>query len=333
MTETKRVRLGLVGCGVIARRHGEALRGDARVDWRFVCDPNLDAARSFRETFAPTAEATSDFAAALDRHPLDAVVLCSPNAMHYEQTCTALDRGLHVLCEKPLALRRDHIDAVIARTAQTKRIVSVAHQRRYKSPYVTARRELTEHRDVYGPIRAVHLFLCEHWSQTIVGTWRDDPTQNFGYFGDAGIHMIDVLDFVAGLRARRLYAVSSRRNRRVEIATRVLAELSKGPEQTGSVEFSANFVGDAGHFREDLHFHGERADLLLRDGKLFCCRDGRCEPITDLAPDGDPATAFLDAVVANRPTVSPPEVAIPILAWNTAVMESLKRNEWVDVFT
>lgn len=325
MTETKRVRIGLVGCGVIARRHGEALRGDERVDWKFVCDPNLDAARLFREQFAAAAETTNEFAAALGQHSLDAVILCSPNALHHVQTCAALDRGLHVLCEKPLALRREHVDDVIVRAVQSQRIVSVAHQRRYKTAYVTARRELLAHADVYGPIREVHLFLCENWSQTIVGTWRDDPTQNLGYFGDAGIHLIDAIDFVAGLRARRLYATSDRRNRRVEIVTRVLADFGDG------VNLSAHFVGDAGHFREDLHFHGERADLLIRDGALFRCREGRCEPITDLEPDGNPATAFIDAVLANRPTVSPPDVARPILAWNTAVMESLKRGEWVEV--
>ncbi len=325
MTDSPRVRLGLVGCGVIARRHGEALRGDGRVDWRFVCDPNLAAARSFGEAFAPAAEACTDFTTALARHPLDAVILCSPNALHYEQTIAALGQGLHVLCEKPLALRREHIDDIIHRSAQANRIVSVAHQRRYWSPYVTLRRELLERTDIYGRVRLVHLFLCENWSQTIVGTWRDDPSQNLGYFGDAGIHLIDVLDFVAGLRARRLYAVSDRRNRRVEIATRVVAELTDG------VELSANFIGDAGHFREELNFHGERADLLLRDGNLLRCRDGRVEPLTDLEPNSNPAPAFIDAVLANRPTVSPPEVAIPILGWNTAVMESIRRRDWVDV--
>jgi predicted dehydrogenase len=325
MNAPSKIRLGLVGCGLIARRHAEVLRADARADWRVLCDPNVDSARAFRDAYAPSAEIVADFAEALRCGPLDAVILCSPNSAHYAQTCAALGAGLHVLCEKPLALRRDEIDDVIARTARAGRIVSVAHQRRYKSLYVTARRELHERAESYGPIREVHLFLCEHWSQSIVGTWRDDPTQNYGYFGDAGIHLIDAIDFVAALRPRRLYAVSDRRSRRVEIVTRVLAEM------TGGVGLSAHFVGDAGHLREDLHFHCERGDLLVRDEKLFRCQAGRCEPIVDLVPDAHPTTAFLDAVANGRPTVSTPEVAIPILAWNRAVMNSLQRREWVDV--
>lgn len=318
-------RIGLVGCGLIARRHAAWLRQDGRVDWRFVCDPRPGAAAAFRDEFAPAAVVETDFTAALDRHPLDGVILCSPNEAHYRQTCAALDRGLHVLCEKPLALSHEEIEDVIARTAAALRIVSVAHQRRYFGAYRTARRELNERAEMYGPLQSVHIFLSENWSQNIVGTWRDDPTQNFGYFGDAGIHEVDVVNFVSGLRARRLYAVSDRRGRRVEIVTRVLVDWSSG------VDGVANFVGDAHQLREDIHFHCRDADLLIRDWKVLRVRDGKCEPIADPLPDGDPATAWLDAIDAGRPTVSPPEVARPIFAWNTAVMESLRSGGWVDV--
>src|SRR5687767_268236 len=98
MAAAARIRLGLVGCGVVARRHGAWLRNDPRADWRIFCDRNLDAARSFRDAFAPAAEAMTDFATAIGSQSLDAVVLCSPNALHHEQTCAALERGLHVLC-------------------------------------------------------------------------------------------------------------------------------------------------------------------------------------------------------------------------------------------
>lgn len=328
MNDGSKIRLAMIGCGLISRRHGDVLRDDERVDWRLTCDPNLEAADQFAKTYGSELTVRhTDFSQGLQmvRGQLDAVILCSPNAAHYDQTITALGQRLHVLCEKPLAIERGQIVDIIDRTAQAERIVSVAHQRRYKSLYVTARRELHERAELYGPIREVHLFLSENWSQSIVGTWRDDPTQNYGYFGDAGIHLIDAIDFVADLRPQRLYAVSDRRDRRVEIVTRVLAEL------TGGVGLSAHFVGDAGHMREDLHFHCERADLLIRDEKLFRCHAGRCEPITDLVPDANPTTAFLDAISTGRPTASPPEVALPILAWTRAVMNSLERREWVDL--
>lgn len=318
------LRLALIGCGKIAHRHAQNLRADRRAVWSVVYDPDPTAAASFRDAYALTAIVAPDFNAALE-HPLDGVVVCSPNAAHYQQTCRSLDRGLHVLCEKPLALDRSQIEDVIERTARSGRIVSIAHQRRYQARYFAARRELTANRDVYGPLREIHLFLSENWSQAIVGTWRNDPAQNCGYFGDAGIHLVDVVDFVAGVQAERLYAVSDRRDRQVEIVTRVLAEM------TGGVGLSAHFIGDAQELREDIHFHGTHADLLLRDNKLWRSAAGRCEEITDLPADASPIGAFLDAIATGRPTVSPPQVALPILAWNTAVMRSLGSGGWVDV--
>jgi predicted dehydrogenase len=318
------LRLALIGCGKIAHRHALNLRADPRAVWSVVYDPKPTAAEAFRNAYAPAAIVAPELDAALE-HPLDGVVVCSPNADHYAQTCRALDRGLHVLCEKPLALDRGQIEDVIDRTARSGRIVSMAHQRRYFARYVAARRELTANRPLYGPLREIHLFLSENWSQSIVGTWRNDPAQNFGYFGDAGIHLVDVVEFVAGVQAERLYAVSDRRNRQVEIVTRVLAEM------TGGVGLSAHFVGDAQELREDVHFHGTDADLLLRDNKLWRSSDGRCDQLAEVPAEASPIGAFLDAITTGRPTVSPPEVALPILAWNTAVMRSLHAGSWVDV--
>jgi predicted dehydrogenase len=315
----------LVGCGVVARRHTAALRDDRRARWVAFCDPRSASAAGFAAEFEPTAAVETDFAAALERHACDGVVLCSPNAQHYEQTVAALERGLHVLCEKPLAVRREHIDDLVARAATAGRIVSIAHQRRYKSAYVTARRELAARTERYGAVRQVHVFTCENWGRTIAGTWRDDPTQNLGYCGDAGIHQVDVAYFLTGRQARRLYAVGDRRGTNVQIVTRILAELE------GDIGLSAHYVGDAHHWREDMHFHCERADLLIRNEQLFRAVDGRCEPVVDLEPDGDPATAFIEAVISGKPTVSPPEIARPIHAWNDAVARSLSGQGWVDV--
>lgn len=321
----EKLRVALVGCGAIARQHAQRLTSDPRVAMVACADPNLAAAQSLRDQLAPAAEVFSDERAALAGGRADAVVISSPTQRHYQQALLALDAGLHVLCEKPLAGRREEILDIIDRAKRGGRVFAISHQRRYKSAYLTARRELMERADWYGPVRQVHIYSCERWQQNIAGTWRDDPAVAAGYFGDAGIHQVDVTYFITGLRARRLVASSRPVDSRVEIITGVLAELTAG---AGLV---AHFVGNAQHWREDIHFHCERADLLLRSEEVYRAKDNKLERIADLEPDSSPDRGFIDAICGGKPVVSPPEIALPIHDWTQAVLRSAREGTWVNV--
>lgn len=322
-----RIRIGLIGCGLVAQRHATWLAAEPRAEIRLCYDPSHSAAKSLAADFAPTAAVEADEAAAFRHDDLDAVILCSPTLKHYEQVCRALDCGWHVLCEKPLTPSRDEILDLVERHAWSGRILSIAHQRRYKTAYATARRELNERADRYGPLQSIHVFVCERWQQTITGTWRDDPRVGAGYFGDAGIHQIDVMHFITGHHAKSLFAASNRWGSQVEIVTRVVAEL------TGGVGLSAHFVGNSNHYREDMHFHCRDADLLLRNEEVYRAQGNQVERITDLVPDSNPDRGFLDAIESGQPTVSPPEIALPIHDWTQAVLRSVREGRVVTVGT
>ena len=319
-----RLRLGLVGCGVVGRLHAQRLAADRRVELAVCCDPDRATAERLRDEHAPRAAVHTDAARALAEHDLRAVVIGSPTLAHYEQCCLAFDLGLDVLCEKPLCGRRDEIVDLIARSRRMNRLLAVSYQRRYKAPYVTARGELTERADWYGPLRQVHIFVCERWQQTIHGTWRDDPQVGAGYFGDAGSHQIDVMNFITGRHPTAVLAVSDRRGGRVEIVTQAFARL------TGGAGLAAHFVGDANHWREDIHFHCRDGDLLLRSEKLFRAQRNQTEEIVELEPDSSPDRAFVDAILEGTPTSSPAEIALPMHDWTAAVLRSIREGGWVE---
>lgn len=330
MTETRQVlatkiRIGVVGCGFIARQHCQRFVEDNRVELALFSDPVEATARQLRDDFAPLARVESSATAAIDDPALDAVALCSPTLAHYEQTCQALDRGLHVLCEKPLAAERWQILDTIARRDRAARVLAVSYQRRYKPPYLFAQRELSQRADWYGPLQQVHVFVCERWEQTITGTWRDDPGVGAGYFGDAGSHQIDIVNFISGSVPTAVWAVSDRRRSRVEIVTQAAARLKNG------AALQAHFVGDANHWREDLHFHCRHADLLLRSEQVFRCRDNRIEQIAELPAGSSPAQAFVDAMVEGIPVAAPPECALPMFDWTAGVLRSASEGQWVEL--
>lgn len=316
------VRVGLMGCGAIGRVHARRLHANPRVRLVGFLDPHTRAAVALRDDCAPEALATNDEHQLLELRELDAVVLCSPTQAHWRQASAALERGLHVLCEKPLATSRAEIEDLIHRRDSAQRLLSVSYQRRYQAIYKTARRELRENSELYGPLISIHLFVCEHWQQTIRNTWRDDPSVGAGYFGDAGSHQIDSILFVTDAQLQQVYAQGERHGSNVEVTTRVLAQLSQ------DIQLCAHFVGNAHHWREDIHFHGRDADLLLRDGKIWRCRENQVENIVDILPDDDPDSAFIEAVLTGTGTESPAECALPMFDWTQAVLQSLADPGW-----
>lgn len=319
------LRIGVIGCGVIGRIHVERLKSEPRACVAVLCDPSLEAAERLRQAFALNAAVETDLDAALSKHDLQAVVIASPTLLHFEQVCRAFESGLDVLCEKPLAARREEIVELIARRDRSGRRLAVSYQRRYKSPYRTARRELTELAGWYGPLQEVHIFVCERWQQTIHGTWRDDRQVGAGYFGDAGSHQIDVMNFISGQRPEKVLAVSDRCGSRVEIVTRAMARLS------GGAGLMAHFVGNANHWGEDIHFHCRDADLLLRREKLYRAKQNQLEPILDLLPDSSPDRAFLDTLIEGAEIIAPAEAALPMYDWTVGVLRSIESGEWVAV--
>lgn len=318
-----RIRLGLIGCGFVGRLHAQRLHLDPRAEIVVCCDPDAAAARAFAAEYAPGAALESDPTDCIGRHRLDAVVICSPTPLHYQQVCSAFDKGLDVLCEKPLCSGREQILDLVERHRHQGRILSVSYQRRYKSVYLTARRELTENAAYYGPLKQAHIFVCERWQQGITGTWRDDPNVGAGYFGDAGSHQVDIVHYLTGQQAEALYATSDKRGSRVEIVTQVMARL------TGGAGLSAHFVGHANHWREDIHFHCQNADLMIRGEQLFRAKNNKVELVPDLLPEGSPDSAFLDAIQTRQPTISPTEAALPLYDWTAAVLESAREGHWI----
>jgi predicted dehydrogenase len=234
------------------------------------------------------------------------------------------DRGIAVLCEKPLADSRARILRLIEETVGGGPVLSVAYQRRCWSVYRTLRREVQSGR--HGPVSSLTAHVSERWQQTIAGTWRDDPAFNpGGFIGDAGSHKIDMVFFVTGLAPREVFAYSDRRGSRVEIVTTLTARLEN------DAALSMNFIGDAQHFREDFQVHCAEADVLYRDGIVSIARNNKIERIADLEPESNPNAAFLDLLGGTAPNFAPASVALPVWDFTQATLESARSGNVIRI--
>ncbi|MBC8113108.1 MAG: Gfo/Idh/MocA family oxidoreductase [Candidatus Saccharimonas sp.] len=321
------LRFAIVGCGRMGRHHSERLIADGRGEVVALLDALSETALALQRDLWPQARVCRDLDELLSLDNIDAAILCTPTAEHFVQATKCLDRGWHLLCEKPLASHREQILHLIARAeaALAKgQTFSLGYQRRHTAIYKTLRREVLS--GEWGRVRAVVSHNVENWQPTIGGTWRDDPNQNpGGFLTDAGSHKLDSIFYVTGLAPVEAFARSQTWGSRVEIVTSVSALL------TQDVTATIDFVGHAQYLGEDFHVHCERADLMLRHGELWLARDGRLERRAVDEPESTPVASLLDTILNGAPEISPPAAALPVYDLTHAILASGRNSQPVAV--
>ncbi len=327
------LRFVILGCGRMGRIHIGRLLADGRGRVVALFDMDTNAIEALQRELAPDARGFTDLDDLLANTTADAAIICSPTSIHFEQIRACRARGWHVLCEKPLVDRREHILSLIGECRSSGPILSLAYQRRYWPVYRLLLEEIRCGK--WGTLRAVTSINSERWQQTIGGTWRDDPNVNLGGFlGDAGSHKIDAVFFATGLTPIDVFARSQTCGSRVEIVTSLSARLEQ------DVLLTMHFTGHAQTFREDLHLHCEEADLLLRDWQIWIGWNNSLEPLNVKEPRwqsalglnpithseldlmGNPVSGFLDQLLLRTPAAAPPECALPVFDFTQAVLRS-----------
>lgn len=307
----------------MGRLHAARLREDERAGVVALFDVDSATARALQQDLAPGAAVFGDVEALLQTDNLHAVVVCTPTTAHFEQVRACRERGLAVLCEKPLADTAERTRQLIDESRSGPPLV-VAYQRRSWATYRTLHREVASGR--WGPIRAVTSHNTEYWQQTIAGTWRDDPQINpGGFLGDAGSHKLDALLFVTGLRPASVFARSDNCGSRVPIVTTASLMTHEG------VPVALDFIGNAHHQAEDLQIHCQRADLMIRDWRVWIAEDNVVRPLGPLEPDSQPAITFLDVLDGTLKNPAPAECALPVLLLTEAILDSSRSGRPVPV--
>jgi scyllo-inositol 2-dehydrogenase (NADP+) len=116
----------------------------------------------------------------------DLVVVASPNDSHFPLAQAALEQGKHVVVDKPFTVAVAEADALIALARKARRMLTVFHNRRWASDFLSLRQVLP---------RLGELFLVEaHWDRfrpEVRERWRERPGPGAGLLADLGPHMVD----------------------------------------------------------------------------------------------------------------------------------------------
>ncbi len=183
------LRLGLVGCGRAgATIHARALAGLAGLRVVAVADPVPERVAAAAAVYG--ARPHTDHRALLAAGGLDALAVCAPPRLHAAVTRDALDGGLAVYVEKPLAADLAGADAIVAAGGR----VAVGHNLRGHRLVRAARRLLAA--GALGPVRLARGLLSSGPGAGVAGDWRRDPAAGGGVFAELAVHHVDLLRYL-----------------------------------------------------------------------------------------------------------------------------------------
>jgi UDP-N-acetyl-2-amino-2-deoxyglucuronate dehydrogenase len=129
MTE-RRVRAGLIGCGKIAATHAMALNTLEEAEFVACCDRDEDRARQLAAKYG-VPHVYADAGELVRSGTVDVVLVCTPHPAHEPVVVAAAEAGVHVLCEKPLAISLAEADRMIEATRRAGVKFGVIFQRRF----------------------------------------------------------------------------------------------------------------------------------------------------------------------------------------------------------
>lgn len=180
------IRIGIAGLG----RSGWHIHADtlATLPQRFTVVAVADGQPARRDEAARRfgCAAYDEVDAMLADPQLEAVVIATPNTLHARHTITALQRGLHVVAEKPMAMDLPEADAMIDAAAQARRLLAPFQNRRFEAGFLKVREIIDS-----GQLgRVVQIRMC--WHQfTRRWDWQVIRAQGGGLLRVNGTHLVD----------------------------------------------------------------------------------------------------------------------------------------------
>lgn len=186
----------VIGCGSIGERHLRCFQKTGRCTVT-ACDPNPAIQDSMRERYGVSVHASLD--ATLAAGAFEAAVICTPAHLHLPMAHQLLERGLHVLIEKPLAIEPGMVPAVRQAISQSGKHVAVAYVY-HVMPWVIAARAHVRGGSLGGVLH-VSVVAGQHFP-TFRPAYRDIYYARHDLGGgavqDALTHLVNAVEWIAG---------------------------------------------------------------------------------------------------------------------------------------
>jgi predicted dehydrogenase len=255
--------VGLIGAGTISRTHGRAASELPDVRVAAVLGSNREKTRGLAEELGATGyDALEAF---LTHRPMQAVLIGSPSGVHAEQAIAAARKGLHVLCEKPLDITTERVDALLAEVDRAGVKLGVMFQDRTK-PDLRRLKALVDSGGLGRPLlasarvrwwRPPEYYAGSRWR----GTWALDGG---GALMNQGVHTVDLLLWLMG-DVKRVQARTATALHAIEVEDTAVAVLEFASGAVGTLE--ATTAAYPGYPRR-LELTGTEGTVLVENDRI-----------------------------------------------------------------
>jgi predicted dehydrogenase len=196
---SKKIKCGIIGCGVIAPSHAESYASIEDVDIVWACDLVREKAEKLASKYK-IPKVSTDYREVLADPELDCISICTDHASHAPIAVEAFRRNKHVLCEKALSSSKQGLDSMFeAHRKHGNLVFGAVFQNRFNKAYQQIRKLVSE--NAFGTILTMDLqFHClrtdayydsDEWR----GTWSKEGGS---LLINQAIHFIDLLNWSSG---------------------------------------------------------------------------------------------------------------------------------------
>jgi predicted dehydrogenase len=202
------IQFGVIGTGMMGCEHIRNLKVVPGVRVTAIADPD-ERSRNFGKLAAGgSVEAYEDYRELLQRAPVDAIVIATPNHTHYEVLQAAFATRKHLLVEKPLCTRIDHCFRVIEKAATHPGLVWVGMEYRFMRPVTRLVEEVRA--GSLGRVRMIA--IREHRFPFLpkVGNWNRFSRNTGGTLVEKCCHFFDLMNCITEQRPTRVYGSGGR---------------------------------------------------------------------------------------------------------------------------
>ncbi len=188
------LQFAIIGCGRIAHRHAEHIENTGKL--QAVCDIVAEKADALGRQYGANVYYSIEELLEHEKG-LDVVAICTPNGLHAAHTIASLNAGMHVLCEKPMAITTYDCGEMIKAMERNDKRLFIVKQNRYNPPVMAVKEAIDK--GLLGKIYSVQLnCFWNRGEDYYANSWKGTKNLDGGTLFTQFSHFIDLLYWTIG---------------------------------------------------------------------------------------------------------------------------------------